>query len=480
MKGFLSIDRIGPEANYDEVDRRWSADQFAGVYTMLKLSVFMSPTGGHVGGWRHPDAVVDAGFNFDRWTEFARLVERGKFDMMFLADGNGVNGIENRELLSRNPATRPVVIEPTCLMSALATQTSRVGLVATTTTTYDEPFSVARRFASLDWLSRGRAGWNVVTTSNPQDAKNFSREEHLEHGDRYARAGEFVDIVKGLWDSWADDAFLFDKESGLFLDGDKVRLLEHKGQHFSVRGPLNCARPPQGHPIIVVAGASESAMELAARTADVIFTVTETKEAAQKFYADVKGRLPKYGRSPDDLKVFPGASIFVGPSEEDADRLYRELQGLIPESVGIQVLGKVLGVDLSQYSPEDPLPELPETVGIRSFRNMLAEMSRRDGLNIRQLYQRVLPARGHVLFKGDPAQVADQMEGWYRDKACDGFNVVAPYLPGGLESVVDLLIPELQRRGLFRTEYEGTTLRDSLGLERPANPHFAAASAAAA
>ena len=446
---------------------------------MLKLSVFMSPTGGHVGGWRHPEAVVDAGFNYDRWIEFARLVERGKLDMMFLADGNGVNGIDNLDLLSRNPTTRPAVIEPVCLLSALSTVTSRVGLVATMTTTYDQPFSVARRFAALDWLSKGRAGWNVVTSSNPDDAKNFSRDEHVEHDSRFDRAGEFVDIVKDLWDSWADDAFLLDKESGLFLDSAKVRLLEHRGKHFSVRGPLNSARPPQGHPVVIVAGASESAMELAARTADVIFTVTETKEAAQKFYADVKGRMSKHGRDPDELKVFPGTSIFVGATAEAAEQTYRDLQELIPEKVGIQVLSKIVGVDLSSHSPEDPLPELPETVGIRSFRNMLAEMSRRDGLNIRELYQHVLPARGHFLIKGDPVHVADRMEEWYRDKACDGFNIVAPYLPGGLESVVDLVIPELQRRGLFRTEYEGTTLRDSLGLKRPANRFFASEAVAA-
>ena len=446
---------------------------------MLKLSVFMSPTGGHVGGWRHPEAVVDAGFNYERWVEFARLVERGKIDMMFLADGNGVNGIDNRELLSRNPTVRPVVIEPVCLLSALATVTSRVGLVATATTTYDQPFSIARRYASLDWLSNGRAGWNVVTSSNPDDAKNFNRDEHLEHNDRYERAGEFVDVVKDLWDSWADDAFLLDKESGVFLDSAKVRLLDHKGKNFSVRGPLNCARPPQGHPVIVVAGASDSAMELAARTADVIFTVTETKEAAQKFYADVKGRMAKYGRDPDELKVFPGASIFVGGTAEEAEGQYRQLQDLIPEAVGIQVLSKIVGVDLSAYSPEDSLPELPETLGIRSFRNMIADMAKRDGLNIRQLYQHVLPARGHFLIKGDAAYVADQMEEWYRDKACDGFNIVAPYLPGGLETVVDLLIPELQRRGLFRTEYEGATLRDSLGLARPANRFFESEAVAA-
>jgi alkanesulfonate monooxygenase len=439
---------------------------------MLKLSVFMSPTGGHAGGWRHPDAQIDAGFNFDRWVELAGIVERGKLDMMFLADGNGVNGIENRELLSRNPITRPVVIEPVSLLSALATSTSRVGLVATATTTYDQPYSVARRYAALDWISKGRAGWNVVTSSNPEDAKNFSRDEHVEHGDRYERAGEFVDVVKDLWDSWADDAFVLDKESGIFLDGSKVRLLDHKGEHFSVRGPLNSARPPQGHPIIVVAGASDSAMELAARTADVIFTVTETKEAAQKFYADVKGRLRKYGREPDDLKVFPGASIFVGETEAEADARYRQLQELIPESVGVGVLSKMVGMDLSGHDLDGPLPQLPETLGIRSFRNMLAEMSQRDGLSIRQLYQHVLPARGHVLIKGDPGQIAETMGEWYRDKACDGFNLVASYLPAGLEQIIDLVIPELQRRGLFRTEYEGTTLRDSLGLARPENRFF--------
>lgn len=445
---------------------------------MLKLSVFMSPTGGHAGGWRHPDAIVDAGFNYDRWIDYAKLVERGKLDMMFLADGNGVNGVENPALLSRNPITRPVVIEPVSLLSALATVTSRVGLVATATTTYDQPFSVARRYAALDLISKGRAGWNVVTTSNAEDAKNFSRDQHVEHNDRYERAGEFVDIVKDLWDSWADDAFVLDKDSGVFLDGEKVRLLEHKGKNFSIRGPLNSARPPQGHPVVVVAGASESAMELAARTADVIFTVTETKESAQKFYADVKERLASHGRSPDALKVFPGAAIFVGETEEEAEADYRQLQDLIPEAVGIQVLSRIVGVDLSVYSPDDPLPELPDTLGIRAFRNVLQKLSRDDGYSIRQLYQHVLPARGHVVFKGSATQVADMMEEWYRDKACDGFNMVAAYLPGGLEKVVDILIPELQRRGLFRTEYEGTTLRDSLGLPRPENRFFAAGAAA--
>ena len=289
---------------------------------MLKLSVFMSPTGGHVGGWRMPDARIDAGLDFEPWIDFARTAERGKIDMLFLADGNGVNGISTPDLLERNPTLRPSVFEPVTLLAALATHTSHIGLVATATTTYDEPFSIARRYASLDRLSKGRAGWNVVTSSNPEDALNFSRDSHAHFSERYERAGEFVDVTRGLWDSWADDAFLLDKESGQFLDASRVKTLDHKGKYFSVRGPLNIARPTQGHPVVVLAGGSESAKELAARVADVVFTVNETKESAQAFYADVKSRLAKYGRTPESLVVLPGAAVFTGPTAEDADKLY--------------------------------------------------------------------------------------------------------------------------------------------------------------
>lgn len=435
---------------------------------MLKLSVFLSPTGAHVGGWRHPDAWTDAGFTFERWPEIAKIAERGKIDMLFLADGNGVNGIDEPEMLERNPTVRPVVIEPVNLLSAMAPSTSRIGLVATTTTTYDQPFSVARRFAALDTISHGRAGWNVVTSSNPDDSKNFNRDEHVEHADRFARAEEFVDVVKGLWDSWADDAFIQDKESGVFLDAQKVRKLDHRGDNFAVRGPLNAARSPQGQPVIVVAGASDAAKDLAARTADVIFTVNENKDSALAFYADVKARVAAHGRDPASLKVLPGASVFVGNTAEEAEALYAQLQDLIPPSVGVPVLSKVMGMDLSPYDLDGPLPELTETKGITAFRNMIADMARRDGLTIRQTYQAVLPARGHVLMKGSAADVAAQMGDWLESGACDGFNLVAPYMPGGLENIVDILIPELQRRGLFRTEYEGTTLRDSLGLTIPA------------
>jgi alkanesulfonate monooxygenase len=442
---------------------------------MLKLSVFMSPTGGHVGGWRHPDADVDAGYNIDRWVNYARIAERGKLDMLFLADGNGVNGIDNPALLERNPTTRPMVIEPICLHSAIAMETSRIGLVATATTSFEQPFSVARRYAGLDWISKGRAGWNVVTSSNPDDARNFSRNEHAGAADRYAMATEFVTIVKDLWDSWDDDALLQDKASGQFLDADKVRKLDHEGEHFSVRGPLNSARPPQGHPVVVVATGSADGYELAARTADVLFTVAETKESAQEAYADVKARMAKYGRAPEELVVMPGAAVFVGATEEEAEAHYRALQELIPDSVGMPTLGRICGIDLSGASPDDKLPPLPETKGITSFRNLVEAMGRRDDLSMRELYRRILPARGHALMKGSAAQIAETMAEWHRDKACDGFNLVAPYLPGGLAQVVDILVPELQRRGLFRTDYEGTTLRDNLGLKRPANRFFAAA-----
>jgi alkanesulfonate monooxygenase len=447
---------------------------------MLKLSLFMSPTGGHVGGWRHPEARIDAGLEFEPWLEFARLAERGKFDMMFLADGNGVNGVTTPDLLARNPTLRPSVFEPTTLLAALATHTSRIGLVATATTTYEEPFSVARRYASLDRLSKGRAGWNVVTSSNPEDALNFSKQDHPDWSVRYARATEFVRVVKDLWDSWADDAWLLDKSAGQFLDAAKVRLLNHKGEHFSVRGPLNSARPIQGHPVVVVAGSSESAKELAARIADVIFTVTETKEAAQDFYADVKSRLAKYGRTPDSLIVMPGASVFVGPTDADAEALYRQLQDLIAPELGVALLSKLVSADLTAYPVDGPLPKLEgEVKGITAFRNAIAQMAEKEGLTIRQVYQRVLPARGHVIMTGDATKVAAEMQDWLESKACDGFNLVIPYLPGGLSSVVDLLVPELQRRGVFRKEYEGATLREHLGLPRPANrffpaPHIAA------
>lgn len=446
---------------------------------MLKLSVFMSPTGGHVAGWRLPGASRDAGLSFEPWIEFAQIAERGKIDMLFLADGNGVNGINTPDLLAQNPTLRPSVFEPISLLSALATHTKHIGLVATATTTYDEPYSIARRYASLDRLSHGRAGWNVVTSSNPEDALNFSHDSHANFAERYERADEFVGVTRDLWDSWADDAWLLDPESGQFLDASKVKLLNHKGKNFSVRGPLNIARPTQGHPVVVLAGGSESAKELAAKVADVVFMVAETKAEAQAFYADIKSRLAKYGRTPDSLIVMPGAAVFTGPTTADAEKLYSDLQDLIPEALGVALLSKLLSFDLSGYPVDGPLPTIEgEVQGITAFRNSILESANRDGLTIRQTYQKVLPARGHFVVVGDPAHVADQMQDWYESQACDGFNIVAPYLPGGLVDFVDLVIPELQKRGIFRKEYEGTTLRQSLGLAPVPNRRFEEASQA--
>jgi N-acetyl-S-(2-succino)cysteine monooxygenase len=447
---------------------------------MMKLSVFLSPTGGHLGGWRLPEAYTDAGLNFSRFVEFAQLAERGKFDMIFLADGNGVQSADNLDLLSQTPTFRPAVMEPLMLLSALATVTTRVGLVGTATTTYDEPYSIARRLAALDQISQGRAGWNVVTSSNPEDSRNFSREEHLLHADRYARAEEFLDVVKDLWDSWDDGAFIRDKTSGRFFDPAKARLLNHRGKHFSVRGPLNAARPPQGHPVIVQAGGSEPAKEMAARVADAIFTIAETKDYAQAFYADVKQHAAKFGRPPDAIKVLPGCAVFVGETDEQAEELYQRLQSLIPTAVGVQALSKVVSADLSAYPVDGPFPELTgEVRGVATFRKIVIEMAKRDKLTIRQAYERILPARGHFLVKGNPRHVADQLEDWYTGKAADGFNLVVPYLPGALRDFVDLVVPELQRRGLFRKEYEGTSFRQNLGVPRPVNRFFQKSSVAA-
>jgi FMN-dependent oxidoreductase (nitrilotriacetate monooxygenase family) len=419
--------------------------------------------------------------NLDHAIETARTAERGKFDLLFLADGNAVRQMDKPTLFAANsPSDRPAVFEPVTLLAAISQFTSHIGLLATATTTYDEPYLVARRFASLDHLSKGRACWNIVTTSYPDASLNFSRTEHMARELRYERAHEFVEVAKGLWDSWADDAFVQDRASGRFLDPSRVRVLNHKGKHFQVKGPLNVARCPQGYPLLFSAGQSEEGRELAARHADCLFAVTNTKQAGQAFYADMKGRLEKYGRRPDSLRILPGAAAYVGRTAAEADELYEELQALIAPELGVPYLSKLVEMDLSPYPLDGKLPDLSaEVAGIASFRNAIAEMAERDDLTIRQTYERVLPSMGHVLFKGDPKQVADQMEDWYTSKACDGFNITMPVMPRSLNDFVTFVIPELQRRGLFRTEYRGNTLREVMGLPVPVNPNFPAVRRAA-
>jgi N-acetyl-S-(2-succino)cysteine monooxygenase len=440
----------------------------------FKLGAFLMNTGHHVAAWRHPDADADGGLDFTHYKWLAQTAERAKFDMVFLADGVAVRRDHNLESLSRSGQL--VHFEPLTLLSALSAVTEHIGLVATASTTYNEPYHIARKFASLDYLSRGRAGWNVVTSASEAEAKNFNRDKHMEHALRYERAREFLQVVTGLWDSWDDDAFIRDKETGLYFEPSKLHVLNHQGKHFSVKGPLNVARPPQGYPVIVQAGASEDGQDFAAQTAEVIFTAQQTLEEAQAFYAGIKGRLAQYGRSPDQLKIMPGVFPVIGHTEKEAKEKYDQLQNLIHPSVGLALLsGNIGGFDLTAYPLDGPLPELPETNLNKSRQKLVTDLARRENLTIRQLYQAIAGARGHWTIWGTPEQIADRLEEWFVNDAADGFNIMPPYLPGGLDDFVDLVLPILRQRGLFRTEYEGRTLRENLGLSRPVNQFSAAA-----
>lgn len=433
----------------------------------LKLGAFFMIPGHHVAAWRYPNVGANHVLNFEFIKQQALIAERGKFDMLFLADGVQAG--------YRTPAFEQqstVYFEPFTLLSSLAAVTSKIGLVGTVSTTYNEPFNIARKFASLDHLSGGRAGWNVVTSHGIEAANNFGLKDEPLHALRYERAGEFVDVAKKLWDSWEDDAIVYDKEGARYADKEKVHEIHHEGNWFSVTGPLNIARPVQGHPVIVQAGSSEDGKELAARTAEVIFTAWQTLEEAQAFYSDVKSRMSKYGRHPDELKIMPGVYPVVGKTIEEAEEKRQKLLDLIPESLGVSRLSQQLGVDISGYPIDGPLPELPdvsEVNGIKSRFQLVKDLADREQLTIRQLYERIAGARGHREIIGTPEQIADQLQEWFEQGAADGFNIMPPTFPDGLNDFVELVIPELQRRGIFRTEYEGSTLREHLGLARPAN-----------
>ncbi len=435
----------------------------------MKLGSFFHPTGHHVASWLHPDAQIDAGTNFRHYVELAQMSEAAKFDLMFLADALATRD-GKLEALSRWPQYM-AYFEPITLLSGIAGLTERIGLVATATTSYNEPYNVARKFASLDLISEGRAGWNVVTSANLSEAFNFGREAHYEHGERYDRAAEFTEVVKGLWDSWDDDAFVRDRASSRYFDPSKLHKLNHKGEHFSVRGPLNVARSPQGHPVIFQAGSSESGRELAARTAEAVFTPQHTLAGAQAFYRDLKGRMAKYGRDPEHLKVMPGLNPVVGRTEREAREKYEYLVSLIHPDVGLELLSNALaGFDLTEYDLDGPLPEevfsRTSQAGTTSF-NLVLGWARDERLTIRQLYQRFAGARGQRTVIGTASQIVDQMETWFLERGVDGFLIQPSTLPGGLREFIALVIPELQERGLFRTEYEGPTLRENLGLPRP-------------
>jgi FMN-dependent oxidoreductase (nitrilotriacetate monooxygenase family) len=437
----------------------------------LHLGAFMRPATIHTGAWRYPGAFADANFNFAHLKRFAQTLERGCFDAFFMADHLAVLNMPVEALKRSHTSTS---FEPLTLLSALAAVTERIGLIATASTTFEEPYHVARRFASLDHLSNGRAGWNLVTTANPDAALNFGLDEHVDHAERYERGREFFDVVTGLWDSWADDAFIRDVESGIFFDPAKLHVLGHKGDSLSVRGPLNIARPVQGWPVIVQAGSSEAGRQIAAETAEAVFTAPRTLVDGKRFYADIKGRMQKLGRDPSHLKILPAAFVVVGDTLEEAAETRARLDTFVHYDSGIASLSIALGHDVSGFDPDGPLPEIPETNASKSSRQRVLDWASEEQLTIRQLARRIGGYSGLEMV-GTAHSIADQMEQWLVEEGSDGFNVMFPYLPGGLDDFVDKVVPELQRRGIFRREYEGATLREHLGLPRPVNRFFAGA-----
>lgn len=431
----------------------------------IRLGAFLPGGGQHIAAWRHPDSPADGATSFDFHLKLAQEAERGLFDAYFLADGLAIafgGGTEGGN-------AKVAGFEPVTLFAALAPLTKNLGFIATASTTYEEPYNTARKFASLDLISDGRAGWNVVTTATEAAAHNFNLDQQHPHAFRYKRAAEHVDVVKKLWDSFEDDAFLRDKETGRFYDPGKVHFAGHKGEHFKVKGPLNVSRSPQGHPVIVQAGQSEDGRGLAAATAEVIFTAHQKLDTAQEFYRDIKSRALGLGRHPDHILIMPGVSPFVGRTEAEAREKYDRLTSLILEEDGIALIKGLTGgtLDLTGVNLDGPLPEVAPTEGMKSRQALIRQIADDNGFTIRQLYQHVASARGHFTVIGTPVQIVDILEDWFDNEGADGFNILPPWLPTGLTDFVDLVIPELQRRGLFRTEYEGRTLRANLGLPFP-------------
>lgn len=432
----------------------------------MRLCAFIMATGHHVASWRYPGVPLENGTNFEYWANLARLCERGKLDALFLYDGAGVSNID-WEPMSRGD--RATFFDPMTLLPALAMVTSKVGLVSTSSSTYDQPYYVARRYLSLDHLSGGRAAWNLVTGVNEREALNFGAAP-MAHAERYARAREFAEVVRGLWDSWADDAFIMDKDSGRFFDPAKVQTLDHVGRYFTCAGPMCVPRSPQGQPVLVQAGGSEPGRELAAETAEMVYSVQSDFESGRAFYADLKGRMAKYGREPHELKVMPGVYTIVGRTEQEAEDIYGELRELVDEPVAKAMLGQCLGgADLTGVPFDGPVPMGLSTNAGTTHLATMVKIAQDRNLSLRQLAMDVAAGGyGHWAVRGTPVQIADQLEERFLGKAADGFNLMPATLPGGLEDFIDLVLPELQRRGLFRTEYSGSTLRDHLGLKRPA------------
>jgi FMN-dependent oxidoreductase (nitrilotriacetate monooxygenase family) len=429
----------------------------------LALNLFIYPGGHHEAAWRYKGSEPDRAFDIGYYQDLARRAEAAKFDAIFFADGPAL--ADNIRYASR------FRLEPITWLSAIAAATTRIGLIATASTTYTEPYNLARLFASLDHISHGRAGWNIVTTSAPQAAQNFGLPEHPPHGERYEKAREFLDVVTRLWDSWEDDALVIDPASGIFADADKIHAIDHIGKHFRVRGPLNTARSPQGRPVYVQAGSSDDGRAFAARFSEAIFTAHQTLASAQKFYSDIKKQAKAFDRNPEHIRILPGISPFIGSTEAEAKHLQQEFDDLIQPEYSLAQLRQMIGLDLSGFDLDAPFPRhLIDTSGpkgVASRFQLVIDIVDREKPSVRQLLQRLAGGRGHWVIAGTPEQIADNIQAWFENGAADGFNVMPPWLTGGFDAFVEHVVPILRKRGLFREEYAGTTLRDHYGLPRP-------------
>jgi FMN-dependent oxidoreductase (nitrilotriacetate monooxygenase family) len=434
-------------------------------HRQLALNLFIYPGGHHEAAWRHKDSAADRILDITYYQELAQRAEANKFDAIFFADGPAL--ADNVRYAQR------FRFEPITWLAAIAAVTSRIGLIATASTTYTEPYNLARLFASLDHLSGGRAGWNIVTTSTAQAAQNFGLPEHPPHSERYERAREFLDVVTRLWDSWEDEALINDPVSGVFADTSKIHAINHFGKHLRVRGPLNISRPPQGRPVYVQAGSSDDGRAFAARFAEAIFTAHQTLASAQEFYADIKRQARTFDRHPDQIRILPGISPFIASTQAEADRLQDEFNELIQPEYSLTQLRQMIGLDLSGFDLDGPFPRhLIDTDGARGVASrfkLVVDIVDREQPTIRQLVQRLAGARGHWVIAGPPEKIADNIQTWFENGAADGFNVMPPWLPGGFDLFTAHVVPLLRKRGLFRSEYTGRTLREHYGLNRPAS-----------
>ncbi|MET0343145.1 MAG: LLM class flavin-dependent oxidoreductase [Polyangiales bacterium] len=434
----------------------------------LHLNAFLFGIGHHEAAWRAPDSSLTGTWDVQHYIELARIAERGKFDSIFFADGPSIQG---------DLRYRPVGwLDPLVLLPVIAAATKHIGLVATASTTYNEPYNLARKFASLDLVSNGRAGWNIVTTAGVDAAQNFGLDDVPAHKVRYERATEFVDVCNKLWDSWEDDFLVGDKASGRFADGDKVHPIDHRGAFFRVKGPLNVPPTPQRRPLLVQAGSSDDGRAFAARYAEAVFTAHQTLADGQKFYADLKRQVVEVGRNPDDVKILPGLVPVIGSTEAEARAREEELANLQVWAYGLRQLSQLLGTEISEAELDQPLRALPpvsQIEGHQSRFQLLVELAHREQLTVRQLLVRMGGGRGHRTFTGTPEQIANTVEEWFKSGAADGFNVMAPVLPSGLALFVEHVVPLLQKRGLFREDYTGRTLRDHYGLARPTSQYAA-------